>query len=415
MQQDVNLDAFSRPGPRSSTCILVKNLPYATTASSLQTLFAPHGTISRLLVPPSGTIAIVEMADKDSAQKAWRALVYKQFGGSVLYLEKAPAAIWSGGAAKADKNNKDDAAVLPVVAANSVRKGTATTSAGSESDAAPGATLFLKNLNFATTTPRLRAAFDHLDGFVFARVQTKPDPNRPGETLSMGFGFAGFKTPAQAQRAKEAQAGMVLDGHEIEINFAKRDTDKVGGRGGGNARTTTTAAAGKESSTKLLVKNVPFEATRNDLRQLFGCVHNFSHLLPLIFRSVCRLGVSHLTDHPSLLHTTTEPTGNSSLSVSPARWTTRRAVSPSSSLPLAATPNPRSRRSNTPTCSDGTWSSSGPGPRTASVRDRDRPMRGARRRSTFRDRRGGPRPSLPSRRLLYRLSVKGLPATRLSL
>lgn len=267
--QDVNLDAFSRPGPRSSTCILVKNLPYATTASSLQTLFAPHGTISRLLVPPSGTIAIVEMADKDSAQKAWRALVYKQFGGSVLYLEKAPAAIWSGGAAKADKNQKDDAAVLPVVAA---RKGTAaatSSSAGSESDAAPGATLFLKNLSFATTTPRLRAAFDHLDGFVFARVQTKPDPKRPGETLSMGFGFAGFKTPAQAQRAKEAQAGMVLDGHEIEINFAKRDTDKVGGRGG-NTTTTTTAAGGKESSTKLLVKNVPFEATRNDLRQLFG-------------------------------------------------------------------------------------------------------------------------------------------------
>jgi multiple RNA-binding domain-containing protein 1 len=289
VQQDVNLDAFSRPGPRSSTCILVKNLPYATTASSLQTLFAPHGTISRLLVPPSGTIAIVEMADKDSAQKAWRALVYKQFGGSVLYLEKAPAAIWSSSPAKADKSKKDDAAVLPVVAAKKGAAVATSSSAGSESDAAPGATLFLKNLSFATTTPRLRAAFDHLDGFVFARVQTKPDPKRQGETLSMGFGFAGFKTPAQAQRAKEAQAGMVLDGHEIEINFAKRDTDKVGGRGGN----TTTAAAGKESSTKLLVKNVPFEATRNDLRQLFGCVQLLPPLLHGFPRS-CRFGI--LTD-----------------------------------------------------------------------------------------------------------------------
>ncbi|GAA5989764.1 hypothetical protein JCM10908_002310 [Rhodotorula pacifica] len=263
--QDVNLDAFSRPGPRSSTCILVKNLPYATTASSLQTLFAPHGTISRLLVPPSGTIAIVEMADKDSAQQAWRALVYKQFGGSVLYLEKAPAAIWSGSASKGDKV-KDDSAVLPVAAAPSKKTGEAP-----EADAAvaPGATLFLKNLNFATTTPRLRAAFEHLDGFVFARVQTKPNPKRPGETLSMGFGFAGFKTAANAQRAKDAQKGMVLDGHEIEINFAKRDTDKVG-QGRGSTTTTMTTAAGKESSTKLLVKNVPFEATRNDLRQLFG-------------------------------------------------------------------------------------------------------------------------------------------------
>ncbi|POY72886.1 hypothetical protein BMF94_4047 [Rhodotorula taiwanensis] len=260
--QDVNLDAFSKPGPRSSTCILVKNLPYATTASSLQTLFAPHGTVSRLLVPPSGTIAIVEMADKDAAQQAWRALVYKQFGGSVLYLEKAPASIWAGGAPKA---STDDKSILPVAAAPGKKDGAAT--GGTEADAAPGATLFLKNLSFATTTPRLRAAFDHLDGFVFARVQTKPDPKRQGETLSMGFGFAGFRTPAHAQRAKEAQAGLVLDGHEVEINFAKRDTDKVGqGRNG----TTTTTATTKESSTKLLVKNVPFEATRNDLRQLFG-------------------------------------------------------------------------------------------------------------------------------------------------
>ncbi|GAA5870504.1 hypothetical protein JCM3774_003690 [Rhodotorula dairenensis] len=269
--QDVNLDAFSRPGPRSSTCILVKNLPYATSATSLQTLFAPHGTVSRLLVPPSGTIAIVEMADKDSAQQAWRALVYKQFGGSVLYLEKAPAAIWSGSAkAGKRKGEDDDSVVLPVAAAPG-KKATEASSAASghsEADAAPGATLFLKNLNFATTTPRLRAAFDHLDGFVFARVQTKPDPKRTGETLSMGFGFAGFKTPAHAQRAKEAQAGLVLDGHEIEINFAKRDTDKVGASRA--TTTTTTAAGGKESSTKLLVKNVPFEATRNDLRQLFG-------------------------------------------------------------------------------------------------------------------------------------------------
>lgn len=208
------------------------------------------------------------MADKDAAQQAWRALVYKQFGGSVLYLEKAPASIWAGGAPKA---STDDKSILPVAAAPGKKDGAAT--GGTEADAAPGATLFLKNLSFATTTPRLRAAFDHLDGFVFARVQTKPDPKRQGETLSMGFGFAGFRTPAHAQRAKEAQAGLVLDGHEVEINFAKRDTDKVGqGRNG----TTTTTATTKESSTKLLVKNVPFEATRNDLRQLFGYAASFS-------------------------------------------------------------------------------------------------------------------------------------------
>ncbi|GAA5825965.1 hypothetical protein JCM3770_001184, partial [Rhodotorula araucariae] len=257
--ENVNVAAFSQPGARSSTCILVKNLPFATSASSLHALFSPHGAVRRLLIPPSGLIAIVEMEDASAAAAAWRALVYKQFGGNVLYLEKAPARIFTVDEDSLSTSRSSVPSAIPVI------KGSAsiTDDGSSKADAEmAAATLFVKNLNFATTTPRLRAAFDQLPDVVFARVQTKPDPVQAGRTLSMGFGFVGFRTSAAAASAKDARQGYVLDGHALEIRFAQRNADKPAAD--------NSAVRAKETSTKLLVKNVPFEATRADLRQLFG-------------------------------------------------------------------------------------------------------------------------------------------------
>ncbi|BGP51518.1 Multiple RNA-binding domain-containing protein 1 [Rhodotorula kratochvilovae] len=243
---NINVAAFSQPGARSSTCILVKNLPFATTASALQALFSPYGVVRRLLIPPSGLIAIVEMEDASAAAAAWRALVYKQFGGSVLYLEKAPAAIF---VVDDDLQATSRSSASPSVPLNkgSTAAGDATSL---KDDAGPAAaTLFVKNLSFATTTPRLRAAFDQLPDVVFARVQTKPDPVQVGRTLSMGFGFVGFRTAAAAASAKDARQGYVLDGHALEIRFAQRNSDKPAAD--------DAAARSRETSTKLLVKNVP--------------------------------------------------------------------------------------------------------------------------------------------------------------
>ncbi|GAA5902951.1 hypothetical protein JCM5296_004500 [Sporobolomyces johnsonii] len=252
--EGVNLAAFGQPGPRSATCILVKNLPYGTTVPSLSALLAPFGHPSRLLVPPSGTIAVVEMPDASSASEAWRNLVYKQFGGNVLYLEKAPASLWA-----VDRLGPSSAAAtdnLPPVTISTRPEPT------SSSDTGAGATLFVKNLNFDTTSTRLQGAFQHLPGFVFARVQTKPDPRHSGRTLSMGYGFVGFRTTNDAASAKTARQDHVLDGHQLDIRFAQR-----GAAPSDQAGTTSRA---RETTTKLLVKNVPFEATRKELRQLFS-------------------------------------------------------------------------------------------------------------------------------------------------
>lgn len=241
---------------RSNDTILVKNIPYGTTGDEIRSLFAPHGDVGRVLVPPSGTIAVVEMPVVGEARTAFRALAYKRFKDSVLYLEKAPASFLPA-ASGAEKHATIEART-GVEAPKSSTELLDGGGSGSDSAAAAGATLFVKNLNFATTTEALASAFRALDGFVFARVQTKADPRNPGGRLSMGYGFVGFADEEHAAAAQRAMDRHVLDGHTLAVQFSRRGHDAD------DARPT------KAPSTKMLVKNVPFEATKKDLRALFA-------------------------------------------------------------------------------------------------------------------------------------------------
>ncbi|GAA5966213.1 hypothetical protein JCM3765_006090 [Sporobolomyces pararoseus] len=284
--QGVNVDAFStttsgsRPIGRSSTCILIKNLPYSTSLNSLTNLLQPFGQTSKILLPPSGTIAIVDFLEKDKAQDCWRSLLYKNFGGNVLYLEKAPLGIWDNSSSSNNSTATATGSIIKPV--QSTTTATTTTKSNNNEEAinpdpvvGVGATLFIKNLNFITTSQRLTSHFSNLPGFTFARVQTKkqPDPkNISGKTLSMGYGFLGFKTLKDAQNGlefieKSGNSLKILDGHQLEFKFAQRGTTTTSSS---NSNSNSNKASGSETTTKMLVKNVPFEATRKELRQLFS-------------------------------------------------------------------------------------------------------------------------------------------------
>ncbi|KAL1746616.1 hypothetical protein HDZ31DRAFT_62053 [Schizophyllum fasciatum] len=243
--QGVNLTSFSTK-QRSDTAILVKNIPYGTSEAQIRELFEPSGTLSRIIVPPAGTIAIVDFESAADAQKAFRAVAYRRLGNSIIYLEKGPAGIFDGAPAPAHSTVQD------------------AEDGEDEPDLAAGTTLFVKNLSFATSAERLTQIFGGLPGFSFARVQTKPDPKRPGGRLSMGYGFVGFKTADDAKSALKGMAGFALDGHTLQVKFAGRGADEDAGsrKGARGAKSTTT--------TKVIVKNVPFEATKRDIRELFG-------------------------------------------------------------------------------------------------------------------------------------------------
>ncbi|KZF22119.1 putative pre-rRNA processing protein Mrd1 [Xylona heveae TC161] len=260
----VDLDAFKKR-ERGDTAILVKNFSYGTTSQELKKLFEEFGQVVRLLMPPTGTIAIVEYAQAPQARAAFSSLAYRKIKDSILFLEKAPKDLFVSG---------------PIPDQVPVAGGTVQTPQATEAPQARSAellkmdnpdagistnTLFVRNLNFATTTARLQEVFQPLDGFLSARVKTKSDPKRPGQTLSMGFGFLEFRTKAQAEAALASMNGYNLDGHQLLLRMSHKGMDAAEEqRNEANAK----KLAGKR--TKIIIKNLPFEATRKDIRALFG-------------------------------------------------------------------------------------------------------------------------------------------------
>lgn len=253
----VNIDAF-KERERGNTAILVKNFSYGVKSSDLRSLFEPYGTIIRLLMPPSGTIAIVEFGRPDEAQKAFKGLAYRKVGESILFLEKAPKNLFDGTvsaqvAAPELRGKGQGFSTSDTFAADEV-EGTSVTS-----------TLFVKNLSFSTTNEGFLQAFKPLEGFVTGRIKTKPDPKKPGQTLSMGFGFAEFRTKDQAQAALTAMDGYKLDGHELVIRASHKGHDAAEER-----RREDTAKKIAARRTKIIIKNLPFQATKKEIRSLFG-------------------------------------------------------------------------------------------------------------------------------------------------
>ncbi|KAI9457851.1 hypothetical protein HD554DRAFT_2141462 [Boletus coccyginus] len=262
--QGVILSSFSSRG-RSDTIILVKNIPYGTSADQIRELFVAHGKLSRVIVPPAGTMAVVEFEHAVEASKAFHAVAYRRLGNSVIYLEKGPLGMFEEAL---EDTERDVTAITsglePVTIAE---QETPDSAVEEEVSLSVGSTLFVKNLAFSTTTERLKQVFRNLPDFAFARVQTKPDPKRPAvpgaeaPRLSMGYGFVGFKTVEGAKKALKGMQGFTLDGHALHVKFAGHGTEEDESKD---------KAISKSRTTKMIVKNVPFEATKKDVRELFG-------------------------------------------------------------------------------------------------------------------------------------------------
>lgn len=250
----VDLDAFKKSA-RGNVAILVKNFPFGTKADELRDLFGTHGPLKQLLMPTTGTLAIVEFYQADHARSAFSSLSYSKFKGSVLFLEKAPKDLFAISKSQVDDGSEArQAKPLITELLDKDRPASVNTT-----------TLFVRNLNFATTGERLRDEFKSLDGFLSARVKTKPDPKKERQTLSMGFGFLEFRSKEQAQVALAAMDGYKLDGHELLIRASHKASDAAEER-----RNEEQARKIAGRKTKIIIKNLPFEATKKDVRSLFG-------------------------------------------------------------------------------------------------------------------------------------------------
>ncbi|KAJ6264425.1 nucleolin [Drechslerella dactyloides] len=260
-QHGVNLASFAKK-KRGDKVVLIKNFAYGTSAEELRALCNEFGETKRVLMPPAGTIAIVEFLDDPSGRAAFARLYGRKFKESILKVEKAPEDIFT---APIEPAKKPAAPTAPTgnLAKPSVKDLISTSAA--DDDFVPGETssLFVKNLSFNTTSEKLKDLFAPMEGFLAARVKTKPDPKNPGKTLSMGYGFVEFRTKTFADAASAAANGHFLDGHKLEIRGSHRGEDAAAERKKADARKN---AAG----TKIIIKNLAFEVSEKQIRNLFG-------------------------------------------------------------------------------------------------------------------------------------------------
>lgn len=120
----------------------------------------------------------------------------------------------------------------------------------------PDTTIYVKNLNFATTEDTLKQHFERI-GLVSSVLIAK----RRGQ--SQGYGFVQFLRKADAKKALREINESTLDDHKLQIKMSEKTlvTNLKSAR--------RMHDAGTQTSSKLLVKNIPFQATAKEVRQLF--------------------------------------------------------------------------------------------------------------------------------------------------
>ena len=60
--------------------MLVKNLPSGTKSEELHNVFSKHGTLGRVILPPTGITAIIEFLESTEAKLAYKKLAYTKVG-----------------------------------------------------------------------------------------------------------------------------------------------------------------------------------------------------------------------------------------------------------------------------------------------------------------------------------------------
>ncbi|XP_068616888.1 probable RNA-binding protein 19 [Brachionichthys hirsutus] len=256
LDNNVSLDSFSQAAaPRSTTVILVKNLPAGVTVSELEELFSPHGSLGRVLLPPSGLTAIIEFLEPADAKRAFTRLAYSKFQHIPLYLEWAPVGVFVAAKPEPVLEKMDALTEEKKEMSEEVEE------EEEEEEPDPGSTLFIKNLNFSTTEEKLQETFSKCGKVKSCSISKKKD--KTGKLLSMGYGFVQYQTVEAAQKALRQLQHCTVDDHQLELKISERAT-----------RTTEVSrkkkqTEKKQTGSKILVRNVPFQATVREIRELF--------------------------------------------------------------------------------------------------------------------------------------------------
>ena len=228
---------------RSKTIILVKNLPYATTESELVQLFEPFGQLSQVILPPAGVSALVEFTEPVHARSAFQRLAYTSFKHLPLYLEWAPEAV-----IQHKKVEPQSEGVGPVAKETEIP--------------VEQATVFVKNLSFSSSGSDLEEVMRRAGPVTSVSIARKKNVKDASKPLSMGYGFVEYSTHKAALRAIRRLQHTELGGHKLELKLSTRQAIV-------ETSVRKTVQQTEQNSAKILVRNIPFEASKDEVRDLF--------------------------------------------------------------------------------------------------------------------------------------------------
>ena len=254
--EGVVLDTFVSHAERSNTIILVKNLPWDTDTAEIRRLFEKFGSLGRVILPPTKAVALIEFYEATEARTAFKTLAYSKFKHVPLFLEWAPV--------------KSLRPIVPLPKAIVTVDEKADNDAEHDQSTLDAATtLYVKNLNFSTLSDTLKTVFSTVGPVRSAKVASKKTGDR---VLSLGFGFVEFERKESLNRALDELQGHVVDGHALLLKRSASRADHNGDSSLYNRKKSEASALDdslNEQTTKLLVRNIPFEASEKEVRELF--------------------------------------------------------------------------------------------------------------------------------------------------
>ncbi|XP_052857590.1 probable RNA-binding protein 19 [Drosophila gunungcola] len=276
-EEGVRLNAFDEPAKkRSNTVILAKNLPAATETSELTPIFSRFGPIGRIVLPPSGVTALIEYCDPSEARQAFKKLAYSKFKNAPLYLEWAPEQVFTTTLSgepvipktepkpepKDEPKHKEK---LEEVKMEEKAQEENPRAEDADDEPEPNTTLFLRNLNFKTVQETVEKHFRHLGSIHTVEIAKRKDPENPRNFNSLGYGFIQFKKSAVAEHALKNLQLTHIDGNAVELKRSDRVL-KTHDNEGAQRRL---ASQKKQTGTKILVRNIPFQAQYREVRDIF--------------------------------------------------------------------------------------------------------------------------------------------------
>ena len=225
---------------RSDKIILIKNIAYECKDSELRELFDFYGVITRFLLSPNRSIAIVEFESNKFAENCFKNLSYYKFKGEPLYLEWAPIDILK----PEDKNMENNELLMEDKDDNN--------------NGAGEKILYIKNLNFKSNEENLKKLFQAKfpeNEIISVKIIKK-------NGLSQGYGFVEFKSHDMALKALKLFQNTLLDEHSLKLSVSKANVTQ-------KQKNNKRKRENIEPNNKIVIRNIAFEATKEDIQQLF--------------------------------------------------------------------------------------------------------------------------------------------------